>query len=106
MTEANAELIAAIIATMRSNDTTGEELVTTKPSRAQRSAANKSLNRQIQGQKGNITRAAKKGDKAAFVAAVQKADSLCPAHWETEKNRIKVKAEAQALVLNKVLATV
>ena len=74
--------------------------------RAQRSAANKRLYAQIQGQKGNITRAAKAGDKDAFVAAVQQADSLCPATWETEKARIKAKATEQAKVLNKVLAAV
>ena len=103
MTEANAELIAAIEQALSSIDT---DVATSKPTRAQRSAANKSLYRQIQGQKGNITRAAKAGDKDAFVAAVQQADSLCPATWVTEKARIKAKAEAQALVLNKVLAAV
>ena len=103
MTEANAELIAAIEQALSSIDT---DAAASKPTRAQRSAANKSLYRQIQGQKGNITRAAKAGDKDAFVAAVQQADSLCPANWEPERDKIKAKATEQAKVLNKVLAAV
>ena len=103
MTEANAELIAAIEQALSSIDT---DVATSKPTRAQRSAANKSRYAQIQGQKGNITRAAKAGDKDAFVAAVQQADSLCPANWEPERDKIKAKATEQAKVLNKVLAAV
>ena len=103
MIKANAELIAAIEQALSSMDT---DVATSKPTRAQRSAANKSLYRQIQGQKGNITRAAKAGDKVAFVAAVQQADSLCPEHWTTERDRIKAKATEQAKVLNAALATV
>ena len=103
MTEANAELIAAIEQALSSIDT---DVATSKPTRAQRSAANKSLYRQIQGQKGNITRAAKAGDKVAFVAAVQQADSLCPENWTTERAKIKAKATEQALVLNAAHATV
>ena len=103
MTEANAELIAAIEQALSSIDT---DVATSKPTRAQRSAANKSRYAQIQGQKGNITRAAKAGDKDAFVAAVQKADSLCPANWAPERDKIKAKATEQAKVLNKVLAAV
>ncbi len=103
MTEANAELIAAIEQALSSMDT---DVATSKPTRAQRSAANKSLYRQIQGQKGNITRAAKAGDKVAFVAAVQQADSLCPENWTTEREKIKAKATEQAKVLNAVLAAV
>ena len=103
MTEANAELIAAIEQALSSIDT---DVATSKPTRAQRSAANKSRYAQIQGQKGNITRAAKAGDKVAFVAAVQQADSLCPENWTTERDKIKAKATEQALVLNAALATV
>ena len=103
MTEANAELIAAIEQALSSIDT---DAAASKPTRAERSAANKSLYRQIQGQKGNITRAAKAGDKDAFVAAVQQADGLCPENWTTERDKIKAKATEQALVLNAALATV
>ena len=103
MIKANAELIAAIEQALSSIDT---DAAASKPTRAQRSAANKSLYRQIQGQKGNITRAAKAGDKVAFVAAVQQADSLCPENWTTEREKIKAKATEQAKVLNAALATV
>ena len=103
MNTINEELIAAVLATISATE---EDTVVSAPTRAQRSAANKQRYAQIQGQKGNITRAAKAGDKDAFVAAVQQADSLCPAAWVTEKARIKAKAEAQALVLNAALATV
>ena len=103
MTEANAELIAAIEQALSSIE---EDAPASKPTRAQRSAANKSRYAQIQGQKGNITRAAKAGDKDAFVAAVQQADGLCPENWTTEREKIKAKATEQALVLNAALATV
>ena len=103
MNTINEELIAAVLATISATE---EDTVVSTPTRAQRSAANKRLYAQIQGQKGNITRAAKAGDKDAFVAAVQKADSLCPANWAPERDKIKAKATAQAKVLNKVLAAV
>ena len=103
MTEANAELIAAIEQALSSIDT---DAVASKPTRAERSATNKSLYRQIQGQKGNITRAAKAGDKVAFMAAVQEADTLCPANWTTEREKIKAKAVDQRKVLNAALAAV
>jgi hypothetical protein len=102
MTKVNAELIAAIEQALSSIE---EDAPASKPTRAQRSAANKSLYRKIQGQKGNITRAAKKGDKEAFVAAVQQADNLCPENWTMERDRIKTKATEQAVVLNAALAT-
>ena len=103
MNTTNEELIAAVLATISATE---EDTVVSTPTRAQRSAANKQRYAQIQGQKGNITRAAKAGDKDAFVAAVQQADSLCPANWEPERDKIKAKATEQAKGLNKVLAAV
>ena len=103
MNTTKEELIAAVLATISATE---EDTVVSTPTRAQRSAANKQRYAQIQGQKGNITRAAKAGDKDAFVAAVQQADSLCPANWEPERDKIKAKATEQAKVLNKVLAAV
>ena len=103
MNTTNEELIPAVLATISATE---EDTVVSTPTRAQRSAANKRLYAQIQGQKGNITRAAKAGDKVAFMAAVQEADTLCPANWTTEREKIKAKAVDQRKVLNAALAAV
>ena len=71
-----------------------QPVVESKPTREARKAANQKLNRQINAQLANATKAAKAGDGAGVVKALVKADALCPTHWDSTDKRIKAKAQA------------
>jgi|APSaa5957512535_1039671.scaffolds.fasta_scaffold06698_5 hypothetical protein len=92
-------LVAAIAAAFGTVEAPAVEAVVVKPSKVERKVANQTLNRKINAQLANATKASAKGDTAKVVASLEKADALCPAHWGSTKARIVAKAEKLALVL-------
>jgi len=62
--------------------------------RAKRKAANQKLNRQINAQLANATKAFKAGDAEKCVAALKKAQAMTPEKWVSVHAQIQRKAES------------
>tara|TARA_B100000809_G_scaffold65146_1_gene61822 strand:+ start:291 stop:641 length:351 start_codon:yes stop_codon:yes gene_type:complete len=99
------QLVAAVITAMTEVDTPESTPVpATTQDRSARRAANQTLNRRINGQLANATKAFNAGDGGACVAALEKAQALVPTHlnkdgslaWQGTLDRIGAKAQSFA----------